>query len=141
MQWFVYALLSALFAALATIFAKIGLKNIDPTIATAIRSIVMVLIVIIFLILVKGYNTWFEIIKLSKDNYIYLILSGLMGALSWILYFYALKFGEASKVSFVDRSSVLFVLLLAIVFLGEKLSLTKALASILIFLGLILLSI
>ncbi len=140
MQWFVYALLSALFAALATIFAKIGLKNIDPAVATVIRSIVMVLIVIVFLVLVKGHSTRFEIIKLGKDNYMYLILSGLMSALSWILYFYALKFGEASKVSFVDRSSVLFVLLLAIVLLGEKLTLTKALASILIFLGLILLN-
>ncbi len=140
MQWFIYALLSALFAALATIFAKIGLKNIDPTIATALRSVVMVVIVVLFMLSIKGYSIESEIARLGKDNYIYLIMSGLMGALSWIFYFYALKLGEASKVSFVDKSSVIFVLVLAVLFLGEKLTLTKALAAALIFLGLILLS-
>lgn len=119
MSWIIYALLSALFAALVAIFGKIGIKNIDSTLATTVRSVIMAGLLIITSLALKkapllssihGKALWF------------IVLSGIAGALSWLFYFVALKNGPASGVAALDRLSVVFVLILAILFLGESLT-------------------
>jgi len=135
--WFIYALLGAIFAAFSTIFAKIGLKDINSITVTTLRSIIMTIILfIIFLLEIKNINNLFN---LSNKNYLFVILSAIFGALSWIAFFYALKIGEASNVSIIDRSSFLFVVLLSIIILNEKLTIKKVIASILMFIALVLL--
>lgn len=137
--WFIYALLGAIFAAFSTIFAKIGLKDINSITVTTLRAIIMTIILfIIFILEIRNINNLFN---LSNKNYIFVILSAIFGALSWIAFFYALKIGEASNVSIVDRSSFLFVVLLSIIVLNEKLTIKKAIASILMFIALVLLTI
>ena len=137
--WFIYALLGAIFAAFSTIFAKIGLKDINSITVTTLRAIVMTIILfIIFLLEIRNINNLFN---LSNKNYLFVILSAIFGALSWIAFFYALKIGEASNVSIIDRSSFLFVVLLSIIVLNEKLTIKKAIASILMFIALVLLAI
>jgi transporter family protein len=135
--WFIYALLGAIFAAFSTIFAKIGLQEINSITVTTLRSIIMTIIIfIIFILEIKNINNLFN---LSNKDYIFVILSAIFGALSWIAFFYALKIGEASNVSIIDRSSFLFVVLLSIIILNEDLTIQKAIASILMFIALILL--
>jgi len=135
--WFIYALIGAIFAAFSIIFAKIGLKDIDSITITTLRAIIMTIIIfIIFLLEIRNINNLFN---LSNKNYIFVILSALFGALSWIAFFYALKIGEASNVSIIDRSSFLFVVLLSIIVLNEELTIKKAIASILMFIALVLL--
>jgi len=135
--WFIYALLGAIFAAFSTIFAKIGLKDINSITVTTLRAIIMTIILfIIFLLEIKNINNLFN---LSNKNYLFVILSAIFGALSWIAFFYALKIGEASNVSIIDRSSFLFVVLLSIIILNEKLTIQKVIASILMFIALVLL--
>jgi transporter family protein len=137
--WFIYALLGAIFAAFSIIFAKIGLKDINSITVTTLRAIIMTIILfIIFILEIRNINNLFN---LSNKNYIFVILSAIFGALSWIAFFYALKIGEASNVSIVDRSSFLFVVLLSIIVLNEKLTIKKAIASILMFIALVLLTI
>jgi len=137
--WFIYALLGAIFAAFSTIFAKIGLKDINSITVTTLRAIIMTIILfIIFLLEIKNINNLFN---LSNKNYLFVILSAIFGALSWIAFFYALKIGEASNVSIIDRSSFLFVVLLSIIILNEKLTIKKVIASILMFIALVLLTI
>ena len=135
--WFIYALLGAIFAAFSTIFAKIGLKDINSITVTTLRAIIMTIIIfIIFLLEIRNINNLFN---LSNKNYLFVILSAIFGALSWIAFFYALKIGKASNVSIVDRSSFLFVVLLSIIILNEKLTIQKVIASILMFIALVLL--
>jgi transporter family protein len=135
--WFIYALLGAIFAAFSTIFAKIGLKDINSITVTTLRSIIMTIIIfIIFILEVRNINNLFN---LSNKDYIFVILSALFGALSWIAFFYALKIGKASNVSIIDRSSFLFVVLFSIIILNEDLTIQKVIASILMFIALILL--
>lgn len=135
--WFIYSLLGAIFAAFSTIFAKIGLKDINSITVTTLRAIIMTIIIfIIFLLEIKNINSLFN---LSNKNYLFVILSALFGALSWIAFFYALKIGKASNVSIIDRSSFLFVVLLSIIVLNEKLTIQKVIASILMFIALVLL--
>ncbi len=136
----VYALLAALCAALATVFAKIGLSGIDSLTVTGMRSIVMTGLILLFLLLLYATGSW-RPSALKPGNYLYIILSGISGAASWILFFKALKLGEASRVAFIDRSSVLFVLIISIILLGEKPVPLKVFGGLLIFLGLILISI
>ncbi len=138
MQWFLYALLSALFAALATILAKIGLKDLDPVVASTLRAVMMALLMLGFMLVVKNGSLQSG---LGPRSVLFILLSGIAGAASWILYFYALKMGEASRVAVIDRASVLFVLVMAAVLLGEKITLYKAIAAILIFTGLVLITI
>ncbi|MFH1072388.1 MAG: EamA family transporter [Nanoarchaeota archaeon] len=117
LSWIIYALLSAVFAALVAIFSKIGLKNVDTNLATAIRAAVM----FSFLLLVILFQKKFGLItSLNGKEYIYIILAGIAGALSWLCYFLALRIGEATKVASLDRLSVVFVLVFALLFLGEK---------------------
>ncbi|MDT7890948.1 MAG: EamA family transporter [Candidatus Nanopusillus sp.] len=135
--WFIYALLGAIFAAFSTIFAKIGLQGINSITVTTLRSIIMTFVIfIIFMLEIKDINNLFN---LSNKDYIFIILSAIFGALSWIAFFYALKIGEASNVSIVDKSSLLFVILLSILILNEKITIQKAIASILMFIALVLL--
>jgi len=135
MEWFILATLSALFAALVSIFAKIGLQGVDSTVATAVRAIVMMLSIVIFVISIgKGP----QLTQFTSKDMGFIVLSGIAGALSWLFYFAALKLADASKVAPVDRASVLIVMVVAALFLGEKITLKTATAGILIFIGLLL---
>jgi len=138
MEWFLLTALSALFAALVAIFAKVGLQGVDSTVGTAARAIIMTLFIVIFVISIgKGP----QLTQFTSKDMGFIILSGIAGALSWLFYFAALKSADASKVAPVDRASVLIVMVLAALFLGEKITLKIATAGVLIFIGLLLLAI
>lgn len=135
MSWIIFALLSAITAALVAIFGKIGVSGIDSTLATTIRAIIMAL----FLVIVSFSLGKFELLKtINNKALVFIILAGISGALSWLFYFFALKLGPASGVAALDRLSVVFVLIFSILFLAEKLSLYKLLGAILITIGTIL---
>jgi transporter family protein len=120
MQWFVLALLSAFFAALVSIFAKIGLRGVDSNVATAARATIMMLFIVIVVISTgKGY----QLTQFTSKDMGFIILSGIAGALSWLFYFAALRLADASKVAPIDRASVLFVIVLSVLFLDEKITL------------------
>ncbi len=128
-MWFLFAVLSSITAALVAIFGKIGLKNVDSTLATSLRAIIMA-VTVFGLALIAGKFTGFS--KLVTNDWIWIVLSGLAGALSWIFYFAALKMGDASKVTAIDRTSIIFVVILAVFFLGEKFTLIKLFGALLI---------
>jgi len=115
--WFTWALLSALFAALTAIFAKVGLEGIDSDLATLVRTVVILLILTGF-IFYSG--KWANPLKFSSKTLTFLTLSGLATGASWVCYFRALKLGEASKVAPIDKLSLVLVAFLAFVFLGER---------------------
>jgi transporter family protein len=131
-MWWIYALLSALFAALTAIFAKIGIKGVDTDLATAIRTVVII-IMAWAIVFVKGSNN--TIGSLTKQNWTFLILSGCATGLSWICYFKALQLGKVSQVAPVDKLSVALAIILAAVFLGESISLKTGIAATLIISG------
>lgn len=116
-MWFLFAVLSALFAALTAILAKIGIEGVNSNFATAIRTVVVVIMSwgMVFLT-----NTQSCITSISKKSWIFLILSGLATGASWLCYYRALQIGEASKVVPIDKMSVVITLLLAFVFLHEE---------------------
>ncbi len=117
--WLVYALLSAFFAALTAIFAKLGLKNVNSDLATAIRTVVILFITwgIVFF---KGSSS--ELPGLSRSNWLFLILSAVATGMSWLFYYRALQLGRVSEVSAIDKGSIVFTLLLAFLFLKEPLT-------------------
>jgi transporter family protein len=126
------------FAALVAIFAKVGLQGVDSNVATAVRAIVMTVFVVGFVVAMgKGP----QLTQLTGKDMIFIMLSGVAGAISWLLYFAALKMADASKVAPVDRASLLFVLVLSALLLGEKVTLKTALAGTLIFIGVLLFAI
>lgn len=131
-MWFILALLSAVFAALVTIFGKIGLKTVDSTVAAGVRAVIMAL-TMIGIIMLLGKSS--QITELSKKDMLFIILSGISGALSWVFYFAALKLTEASKVATIDRTSILFIIILSYLILGEEVSLKTLVAGVLVFLG------
>lgn len=131
-MWFIYAILSAFFAALTSILAKIGIDKINSNLATAIRTSV-VLIMAWLVVFLSG--TKIEIDGINKKTWIFLILSGLATGLSWLCYYKALKIGEVSKVIAIDKLSIVFALILAFIFLGEQFNLKTFLASSLIVAG------
>lgn len=131
-MWWTYAILSALFASLTAIFAKLGVANINSNLATALRTIV-VLIMIWSIVLAKGEAK--DIGALSKQNIIFLIISGIATGLSWLFYFKALQLGNVSQVAPVDKLSVALTIILAVVFLGEALTLKTAVGAALIIAG------
>ncbi|OKS87598.1 EamA family transporter [Mucilaginibacter polytrichastri] len=131
-MWWIYALLSALFAALTAIFAKVGIKGVDTNVATAIRTVV-ILIVAWGIVLFKGSQG--SIGTLTRNNWIFIVLSGLATGLSWIFYFKALQLGEVSQVAPVDKLSVALAIVLSIVFLGEPLTWKNAVGALLIISG------
>lgn len=115
-MWFLFAILSALFAALTTILAKIGIEGVNSNLATAIRTVV---VVFMSWGMVFFTNTQSGITEISKKSWIFLILSGLATGASWLCYYRALQIGEASKVVPIDKLSVVITLILAFVFLHE----------------------
>jgi len=137
MSYIILALLSALTASLVAIFGKLGLKNIDPTIATTIRSLIMAVFLVIVSLFLKRFENFSLNLFTSKD-WLLIILAGISGALSWLFYFWALKFGPASHVAVIDRLSLVFVILLSALILGETFNLKVFVGMILIVLGAIL---
>lgn len=115
-MWFIFALLSAVFAALTSILAKVGIEGINSNLATAIRTVVVVLMAW-GMVLITG--TYSGITELTRKNWIFLILSGLATGGSWLCYYRALQIGSASKVVPVDKLSVVITIILAFVFLHE----------------------
>ncbi|MGN6541482.1 MAG: EamA family transporter [Ginsengibacter sp.] len=128
-MWWIYALLAALFAALTAIFAKVGIKGVDTDLATAIRTIVILIIAWGIAFIRGGAYTMHS---LTKQNIIFLCLSGVATGLSWIFYFKALQLGEVSQVAPIDKMSVAIAIILAVVFLGEPLTWRTAIGALLI---------
>jgi len=137
MMWFVLAVLSAFFAALVPIFAKIGLAEIDSSVATAVRAIVMTILIVAFVLSIGKAS---QLTQLSRKEMGFIILSGVAGALSWLCYFAALRLADVSQVAPIDRASLLIAMVLAALVLGEKITHVKALAGVLIFAGILLLA-
>ena len=131
-MWFVFALLSAVFAALTSILAKVGIEGVNSNLATAIRTVVVVVMAwgMVFLT-----NTQGGITDISKRSWLFLILSGLATGASWLCYYRALQIGEASKVVPIDKLSVVITLVLAFVFLHEQFTVKSLIGCILIGLG------
>ncbi|MEO7210393.1 MAG: EamA family transporter [Chitinophagaceae bacterium] len=118
-MWWIFALLSAVFAALTAIFAKVGIKGVDTDLATAIRTVV-ILILAWGIAFFRGGTSTMQ--SLTKQNIIFLCLSGIATGLSWIFYFKALQLGKVSQVAPVDKLSVAIAIILSVIFLGEKIS-------------------
>ena len=128
-MWWIYALLSALFAALTALFAKIGIKGVDSNLATAIRTVI-ILFLAWGIALARGSVN--GISALTRNNWVFLVLSGCATGLSWIFYFRALQLGEISQVAPVDKLSVALAIVLAVIFLGEPLTWKNAIGALLI---------
>jgi len=131
-MWWIYALLSAAFAALTAIFAKVGIKGVDSDLATAIRTVI-ILIIAWGIALYKGSAE--NIGTLNKTNWIFLILSGCATGLSWIFYFKALQVGRVSQVAPVDKLSVALAIILAVIFLKEPITIKSVSGALLIIAG------
>lgn len=139
-MWLIYAFLSAITAALVAIFAKLGLKDIDSTLATTVRAIIMAGFLILVSFFLKKFQG-FSMNSFSSRDWILIALSGIAGALSWLFYFFALKYGLASRVAAIDRLSIVFVIVLAGLFLGETFGWKAGLGAILMAAGAILITI
>lgn len=131
-MWFVFALLSAVFAALTSILAKVGIDGVNANLATAIRTVVVVIMAWGMVFLTNAQGGIFDI---SKKSLVFLILSGLATGASWLCYYKALQMGEVSKVVPVDKLSVIITLVLAFVFLHEKFTPKSLIGCILIGIG------
>ena len=131
-MWAIFAILSAIFAALTSILAKIGIEGVNSNLATAIRTIVVVLMAW-FMIFITGNQN--GIIDISKKSWIFLILSGLATGASWLCYYKALQLGEASKVVPIDKLSIVITIILAFIFLGEQITLKTLIGCCLIVAG------
>jgi transporter family protein len=135
-MWWIYALLSAFFAALTAVFAKIGIKEVNSDLATAIRTVVILFVawgIVLFRKELTGIGS------LTRNNLIFLGMSGLATGLSWIFYFKALQIGKISQVAPVDKLSVALAILLSVLFLGEVLTWKTAMGAFLIIAGTIVL--
>ena len=131
-MWFVFALLSAIFAALTSILAKVGIDGVNSNLATAIRTVVVVAMAWGMVFLTNAQN---GIAEISRRSWIFLILSGLATGASWLCYYKALQVGEASKVVPIDKLSVVITLVLAFVFLHEEFTVKSLIGCILITVG------
>lgn len=131
-MWFVFALLSAVFAALTSILAKMGIDGVNSNLATAIRTVVVVLMAwgMVFLTNAQG-----GLSEITKKSWIFLILSGLATGASWLCYYRALQLGNASHVVPIDKLSVVFTLILAFVFLHETFTVKSLIGCVLIAAG------
>ena len=131
-MWFVFALLSALFAAVTSILAKVGIDGVNSNLATAIRTVVVLIMAwgMVFLTHTQG-----GIADIGKKSWLFLILSGIATGVSWLCYYKALQIGEASKVVPVDKLSVVITLIMAFVFLHEEFTIKSLLGCILIGIG------
>ena len=131
-MWRLYALLSALFAALTAIFAKVGVKDVNSDLATAIRT--TVILILTWGIVLFGQHIT-EIKNLSRNTLLFLILSGVATGMSWLFYFKAIQIGDVSKVAPIDKLSVVFTILLAFIFLKEQVDLKVVIGALLITAG------
>lgn len=129
LMWFIFALLSAVFAALTSILAKVGIEGVNSNLATAVRTVVVVVLAwgMVFLT-----HTQSGLSAISKKSWIFLVLSGLATGASWLCYYRALQIGEASKVVPVDKLSVVITLILAFIFLHEQFTVRSLLGCVLI---------
>lgn len=134
-MWFIFALLSAVFAALTSILAKVGIDGVNSNLATALRTVVVVIMAwgMVFLT-----NAQTGLAAISRKSWIFLILSGLATGASWLCYYRALQIGEASKVVPIDKLSVVFTLILAFVFLHEQFTIKSLIGCVLIGAGTLL---
>lgn len=132
--WIVFALLSALFGALVPIFGKMGLSGIDSSTATAIRSVIMA-IFLVGVISFQGKTDQLQHILSNNKAVLFIALSGIAGAISWLFYFLALKHGTVCQVVPLDRLSMAFAIIFALIFLGERLSLTTGAGVVIMLIG------
>jgi transporter family protein len=137
MRWLLFALLSAIFAAITAILAKIGVENVNSNLATAIRTVIITLFAWSIVFFQKGFN---GLSTISRRALIFLVLSGLTTGLSWIFYFRALQLGNASKVVPIDKLSLVLTIIFAALFLSEKVTLTMVLGGILMSVGAIMIA-
>ena len=131
-MWFIFALLSAVFAALTSILAKVGIEGVNSNLATAIRTVVVVAMSWGMVFLTNSQN---GITEISRKSWIFLILSGLATGASWLCYYKALQIGDASKVVPIDKLSVVIALVLAFVFLHEDFTIKSLIGCVLIGIG------
>ena len=134
-MWFVFAILSAVFAALTSILAKVGIEGVNSNLATAIRTLVVVLMAWLMVFITNAQG---GLSSISKKSWLFLILSGLATGASWLCYYKALQMGEASKVVPIDKLSVVITLILAFVFLHEQVTIKSIIGCILIGAGTLL---
>lgn len=131
-MWIVYALLSSVFAALTSILAKVGINGVNSTLATAVRTVV-VLVMAWGMVFITGTQSGVK--DISQKSWLFLALSGLATGASWLCYYKALEMGEVSKVAPIDKLSIVFTLILAFVFLHETASAKSIIGGILIAIG------
>jgi bacterial/archaeal transporter family protein len=137
MRWLIWALLSAMFAGLTAVLAKVGVATINSNLATAIRTTV---ILVFTWAIALGTGGTSGLTEISKPTWIFLLLSGVATGLSWLCYFRALQIGDVVKVAPIDKLSVVAAMLLSITFLGERLSLRGAIGATLIVSGAVVLA-
>ncbi len=121
MNWVVFAFAAAVFASFVAIFGKLGIsKNVDSTLATTVRAVIMAAFLLAVSFALGKFNN-FSLATLTGKEWMYITLAGIAGALSWLAFFFALKQGDATAVSAIDRTSIIFVVVFAALFLGETL--------------------
>lgn len=131
-MWFAFAVLSSVFAALTSILAKVGIENVDSNLATAVRTMVVVILAWVMVFITNAQS---GITQISKKSWIFIILSGIATGASWLCYYKALQIGDVSKVVPIDKLSVVITLVLAFVFLHEKFTVKSAVGAVLITAG------
>ena len=131
-MWVIFAILSAVFAALTSILAKIGIEGVNSNLATAVRTVVIVFMAWLMVFITGNQN---GIMDISKKSWLFLILSGLATGASWLCYYKALQLGEASKVVPIDKLSIVITIVLAFIFLGEQITLKTLIGCCLIVIG------
>ena len=136
-SWLVFAILSAVTASLVAIFGKIGLQGVDTNTATAVRAVIMA-VFLIMVIIIQGKLDQVGTVFSNHKALLFIVFSGVAGAMSWLFYFLAIKSGKVSQVIPIDRMSVIFALVLAFLFLGEKVSLKVGIGAALMTAGAIL---
>lgn len=134
-MWLLFAILSALFAAATSILAKVGIENVDSNLATAIRTVVVLVMAWCMVFITNAGGC---VSSISTKSWVFLILSGIATGLSWLCYFYAIKIGEVSKVVPIDKLSLVITIVFAAIFLGEAFTWKTLLGSILMVLGTII---
>ena len=137
MTWLIWALFSAIFAAATALLAKLGVTNVDPNLATAVRTTV---VVVFAWMIALSLGTHGGLVHIERRSWLFLIASGFATGLSWLCYFRALSLGEASKVAPIDKLSVIFVIALAAPILGEAITTRKVIGGVLIAAGAIVLA-
>ena len=131
-MWVLFAFLSAFFAALTSILAKIGIQDVNSNVATAIRTIVVLVMSWAIVFITRKHN---EVFTIGYKNYLFLVLSGLATGLSWLCYYRALQIGEVSKVMPIDKFSLVFGMVMAFIVLKETITIKTVLGGVLITLG------